>query len=190
MIAAQSGSTEVVKLLMDHDSGTEQAKMVNKDGSNALMLAAHSGFTEVVKSLMDHDSGTEQAKMVNKDGWNALISAAQIRFTEVVKLLIEHASGKAQAEAVNSRGETALIIANRLGHHDIARLLGGVSPVKDDAVPTAGKNQTSSARAVTPQPVSMAWNAVGALWSTASSGVGILRDFVWRKPADNGQKKN
>jgi hypothetical protein len=49
---------------------------------------------------------------------------------------------------------------------------------------------TSSARAVTPQPLAMAWSAAEALWSTASSGVSILRDVVWRAPAEDGQKKN
>ena len=82
------------------------------------------------------------------------------------------------------------MVATRLGHHEIVRLIGGSSPVKDDAIPTPEKNQTSSARAVTPQPLAMAWSAAEALWSTASSGVSILRDVVWRKPAEDGQKKN
>jgi ankyrin repeat protein len=75
MIAAENGRTEVVKYLIAHTSGTQQAMTVNKDGINALMIAAAHNRTEVVKLLIDHPSGTEQAKMVDMFGKNALMIA-------------------------------------------------------------------------------------------------------------------
>jgi len=68
MSVAIGGHADIVKLLRNHASGAEQAKVFLDDGWNALMLAAQNNYAAAAKSLFEHVSGKAQAEAANSRG--------------------------------------------------------------------------------------------------------------------------
>ncbi|ESU44607.1 Serine/threonine protein kinase [Giardia duodenalis] len=108
MMAAAHGHTEVVKLLVEHESG-----MQDKYGKTALIYAAENGHTDCIKLLVEKEAG-----MRDNYGWTALMNAAENNNLEHVKLLLEKEGGMK-----NSGGYTALMIAIKSNNVDCVRLL-------------------------------------------------------------------
>jgi ankyrin repeat protein len=115
--------SNLVKLLINHASGAEQAQVVNNEGENALMVAARFGNPASVELLINHASGAEQVKVVNSEGKNALMLAVEWGHHAVVKSLMNHPSGAEQARVVAKNGFNALMIAQKMGHNGIIKLL-------------------------------------------------------------------
>jgi ankyrin repeat protein len=114
-MAAQSGHTEVVKLLLKHRADHNKAK---KDGLTPLYIAAQEGYTEVVELLLKN--GASPNKTITNDGRTPLHMAAQSGHTEVVKLLLKH---RADHNKAKKDGVTPLYIAAQEGHTEVVKLL-------------------------------------------------------------------
>ena len=112
--AAENGSEEVVRLLLDHNADVE-----SKDGygRTPLLLAVENRHEEVVKLLLDHNAAVESK---SKDGWTPLSLAAINGQQEVVKLLLDH---KADVESKDGYGRTPLSRAAGNGHERVVKLL-------------------------------------------------------------------
>ena len=116
MLAAWSGRTETVKLLLEHGANIDTQ---NKFGWTALMWAAGEEKTETVKLLLKHGSNIE---VKSSHGQTAIMLAAVQRETETVKLLLKHG---ANIEVKDSHGRTALMLAAWSGRAETVKLLLG-----------------------------------------------------------------
>ena len=88
MIAIDSGSLSVVKLLLEEQGILEQPHQKDKMGKNTLMIASAKGRVDFVK-LLDIDSSRELIRLEKKRGRSALPLASEAGHFDVVKLLIE-----------------------------------------------------------------------------------------------------
>ncbi|MDN5247985.1 MAG: ankyrin repeat domain-containing protein [Wolbachia endosymbiont of Tyrophagus putrescentiae] len=113
-LAAGSGSTSVVKLLIEKGA---KVNLQNKNGRTPLHLAAGSGGTSVVKLLIEKEA---KVNLQDKNGRTPLHLAARSGNTSVVELLIEKRAG------VNPQDQdrrTPLHLASRYDHMDVVDVL-------------------------------------------------------------------
>ena len=111
MLAAASGSLELVRLLVDHGAN------INLPGWNPLIYAAWRGQTEVVRYLLSKGADIDA---VSPNGISALMMAARGGHFETVKLLLwEVANPNIKSES----GATAMAWALKAGNSDIVKLL-------------------------------------------------------------------
>ena len=108
MGAAIHGHTNVVRLLIEHETG-----MLDNTGSTALILAAFHNRPECAALLLE-----KEAYMQKSDGLIALMIAAWNGYLRCVELLVEKEAG-----LQDKYGRTALIWAIVDNHPDCAQLL-------------------------------------------------------------------
>ena len=114
MVAAQYGTADMVKTLLEHGAKPD---IQNNDGWTALALAARYGTADMVKTLLEHGAKPDIQK---NDGWPVLIIAARYGTADMVKILLEHG---AKPDIQNNDGWTALIVAARYGTADMVKTL-------------------------------------------------------------------
>ena len=97
--AAQSGSLNTMKLLLENDA---KVSAQTNDGSTPLHFASEQGHYGVVALLIEHDA---DINVKRKDGNSSLHLAARKNHTEIVDSLLQHG---ANANAENERQVTPL----------------------------------------------------------------------------------
>jgi len=113
-LAADFGNTELVELLIQHDTNIEGLDNINN--STPLIKAVQKQHPEIVKLLLI--KANINAKM--DEGWTALHVATNNGDIELVKLLIEK---KANLNQQLDDGASALILASANGNLEIVNLL-------------------------------------------------------------------
>lgn len=98
MLAAESNSTDVAKLLVSYECCLQ-----SKDGLTALMYAAKKGFADMVSLLLNHES-----MMVDSRGHTALMHAIENGHIDCIRILV-----KAEANYTAPDGTTAGLLATR-----------------------------------------------------------------------------
>lgn len=111
MLAAGTGSPEMVTLLVEHGAP------VNQSGWNPLIYAAWQGKTQIVKYLLEKGADIDA---VAPNGVSALMMATRGGHLEAVKLLLWEV---ADPNLKSDSGATALGWALRDGNSEIAALL-------------------------------------------------------------------
>ncbi|KNC47506.1 uncharacterized protein AMSG_11713 [Thecamonas trahens ATCC 50062] len=121
-LAAQSGSIEVVRMLLAAGANPNSAK---DDGWTPLMIAVHRRHLKVARVLIGSGAEVNQR---NANGATALYVAAQLGFLAAVNLLLEAQASPLAAKAVD--GWTALHVATTGGFEDVvaALLAAGANP--------------------------------------------------------------
>ena len=137
MIAAQSGHSQVMQLLLDAGA---QKDLRNDHGQTALIMAANcdrntarDGNVSAVRLLLQAGADVDACDYVADRGCfcgrsTALIYAATNGHAEIVRLLLE---AGAQTNARDSRGSTALIYSAISGYAPVAKLLLEAGAEKD-----------------------------------------------------------
>jgi ankyrin repeat protein len=113
-MAAQSGSLEAIRVLLDHGADIQAQ---DKNGRTALYVAAQSGSLEAIRVLLDH-STERQAQ--DKDGRTALHMAAQSGSLEAIRVLLDRG---ADIQAQDKDGRTALHMAVQSGSFKAIQML-------------------------------------------------------------------
>ncbi|KAF0684906.1 Aste57867_23150 [Aphanomyces stellatus] len=114
ILAAQSGSAEVVAFLLTHGANTDKQ---TDTGATALHLASQYGHVDVVGQLLD--AGANETIVAN-DLSTPLFIAAHFGHVKVLRILIKKGSG---VNAPRYDHATPLLIAARHGHVNAVRLL-------------------------------------------------------------------
>jgi ankyrin repeat protein len=115
MTAADLGSTEIAKLLVDH--GAQVNAKENQAGQTALMWAAAETHPDITKILLDHRADVHAR---TKSGFTALMFAAQQGDVKSAELLI--AAG-ANVNDATGDGTTPLLKASATGQEAVLLLL-------------------------------------------------------------------
>ncbi len=113
-LAAKSGNTKVVKLLLDKGADID---VRDNHGQTPLHLAALDGHTEIVKELLKHKDVNVNAK--DRDGHTPLHLATR-GHKKVVKLLIEKG---ANVNVEGNFGDTPLHLAIERDQIDLVKIL-------------------------------------------------------------------
>ncbi|EET00512.1 NEK-like kinase protein [Giardia duodenalis ATCC 50581] len=113
MIAAKRGFVEIVKILMNQESGITTKRKCGVPSATALILAAMCGQAEVVYLLHEKERGIQ-----DKLGMTALMHAAMRGYTDIVLIL-----RNAEACKRDFHGCTALLMATEHNRLDIVKLL-------------------------------------------------------------------
>ncbi len=139
--AAQSGTWECVKLLIENKANTNS---VNEGLQTGLMIACQHKSFETVKVLLKKSTPVKHedpsfcnVNLVDAACWTALHYASQSGSFECVELLIEH---KAEVDATTDNIETPLHFAAQNNFYDIVKLL---IDNKADIDATTDKNETA-----------------------------------------------
>lgn len=111
MIAASSGYTDVMRILLDAGAAVNRQ---DAHGDTALMAAVRIGSPEAVKLLL---ARTAEANTKDDAGRTALIWAARGGRVDIVRSLID---AGASIETGDSAGRTALVTAVQKGHVAVA----------------------------------------------------------------------
>jgi len=114
MIAAASGYTDFMKLLLDRGANV---KLQDKHKDNALMAAVRIGSVDAVRLLISHGADPNQR---DEAGRTALIWAARSGRSDIAKILLD-AGADANLEVGN--GRTALTTAAERGYDAVVQLL-------------------------------------------------------------------
>ncbi|TPX16523.1 uncharacterized protein E0L32_003817 [Thyridium curvatum] len=112
--ACESGSIDVVKLLLEHGADITRR---NKLGNTPLGTAASRGDVEIVRLLLD--VGAERNPQLNI-GWTPLLQAARGGHHQVVEVLLQRG---ADPSAITFTGQTALHIAVLNGKLEVVKTL-------------------------------------------------------------------
>lgn len=113
MIAAKRGFVEIVKILMNQESGITTKRKCGVPSATALILAAMCGQAEIVYLLHEKERGIQ-----DKSGMTALMHAAMRGYTDIVLIL-----RSAEARKRDFHGCTALLMATEYNRLDIIKLL-------------------------------------------------------------------
>ncbi len=116
-IAAFSGHTEIVRLLLASGADKEGAKKGSADlARTPLIFAVEQGHAEVVSTLIDAGANVNY---VGTGGFAALNFAAEGGFVEIARLLLENNADPNNKDV----SDPPLFYAVQNGHLDMARLL-------------------------------------------------------------------
>ncbi len=139
--AAQSGSSECIKLLIENKANTNS---VNEALQTSLMIACQHKSVETVKvflkmstAVKNDDPSLCNVNLETGSGWTALHYAVKSGSWECVKLLIKH---KAEIDATTDKNETPLHFAAQNNFYDIVKLL---IDNKAEINATTDKNETA-----------------------------------------------
>lgn len=113
--ATASGYTEVVKILLEHDSTLASLQMIG--GYTCLPAACSNGSTEIAKLLLEYGA---PVNIIADDGSLSLKEASKFGYTDIVELLLQHS---AQIDLHTRDGMTALISACEAGHTKVVKIL-------------------------------------------------------------------
>jgi uncharacterized protein len=127
MVAARTGNTDTVKLLLSHGANANARESAR--GQTALMWAVAEKHPEVARTLIEHGADVHAH---STSGFTPLLFAAQQGDLDSARLLLE--SGASVNEAAPEEG-TALVVATHSGHEALARFLleKGADPNATDA---------------------------------------------------------
>lgn len=114
-VAASSGNTRMVKLLLNHGA---DPKMQNMQGRTPFDIAVLKGHATVVEELLKQGGASVNSR--DYLGTTPLHFAASQGHANVVRKLLNHG---AKVNSKSDVGQTPLFIASRKGHANVVRLL-------------------------------------------------------------------
>lgn len=117
MYAAEGGSLEVVKYLVDQGADVN-AMSGNKGRGTALIYATAANRVEIVKYLLEKGANVNLTTPYHKE--TALVWAVAIGSKDLVKILVANGTDKTLK---TKSGETALDLAEKLNNQEIIDLL-------------------------------------------------------------------